>query len=319
MATTTATFRGDIQTMLMEGGDAESLLIGDKILPIYNVPEKTGEFPKFELAKGKRLDSVSTKRNADGTANRIRREYTNDTYACTEYVLEELVSDEYRADVDRFFDAEVTAARMTRHNVFLGHEERVADAVLNASTFNATAASVNYTETLIATINFAKDLQAAIQRLEDKAVMPNAIVMSSTLRNQIARSTLFQNFVKPFQADVSVITNDTFERIMRDAFGLNLYVGRASKQASLVRGTYTAEKIWSNDYIFVGKISEGDPMLGGVGRTFNWNSYIPAPFAVESYRDEQRKSDVIRVSASLDEEIIDSTAGELITTNYSAT
>jgi len=319
MAFTSSTFRSDLQTVVEEARSADQMFIGEKIMPFYGVSESTGQYPKFKLADGRLLDAAAPERNLDGSFNEITREYEADTYGVSDRGLEERVDDRYKADVARFYDAESTAARLTLRNVRLGHEKRVADAILNASNFTATAASVNYTESNIATINFAKDIQAAIARLEDKGVMANTIVMSNVLRNQIARSTLFQNFIKAFDASVNVISDRILAMAVQDAFGIqNVEIGRLSYQGSKVKGTFTASKIWSNSYIFVGEVKDGDPMQGGVGRTFFWEQYTSSPFAAFSYRDEKRKSDIVRVEQSTAEKIIDSTAGELITTNYSA-
>ena len=52
---------------------------------------------------------------------------------------------------------------------------------------------------------------------------------------------------------------------------------------------------------------------GGAGRTLTWSADSSDLFTVETYRDEARRSGVIRVRQHTAEKVVDSTAGELIT------
>ena len=61
----------------------------------------------------------------------------------------------------------------------------------------------------------------------------------------------------------------------------------------------------------------GDFTGGGVGRSIVWGADSPGGlFVSETYRDEKRRGNMIRVRMNTDEKIIDETAGELITTQW---
>jgi hypothetical protein len=185
---------------------------------------------------------------------------------------------------------------------------------MNASTFAATNSIVAYTNANLATIDFAGDVQAAIERVEANGTVPNALVLANTVFNRIARSTLFQNFVKPYNAGVSVVSRSVAQTAIKEAFGLDLIIGRSSANTSKTT-TASMSALWGPTYVFVGSIKDGDPMGGGVGRTMVWNEE-GGIWVTETYRDDKRRSDMVRVRQNTAEHVIDTTAGTLITTQW---
>lgn len=313
-----AVLRADVNTLVEEAARADQMLIGLRVFPEWSVQSKDGQWPKFRLGKGELLNSDGTKRTPTGSYGRIVRAYENDNYSCEDYGLEELVDDTYRADVARFFDAEVASANQVRRQVQLGHEIRVATEVMNSSNFTATAAAVNYTEANIATINFVLDVTGCISRLNDLGTVANTIVMSKNVFNRVRRSTLLLNYlrgvmgnnanVNPSAADIARVFSD--DGITQCLVGRMPYNGAKKGQA------YSASSIWGDTYVWVGYVAGGDPMAGGAGRTVSWVK-DGGLFVTESYRDEARRSNVMRTRMNVDEKIVDTTSGQLITTSYS--
>jgi hypothetical protein len=66
----------------------------------------------------------------------------------------------------------------------------------------------------------------------------------------------------------------------------------------------------------MGSIAGGDPSMGGAGRTIYWAEDVEFNYVVESFRDEARRSDVIRVRQYNEEHVVNECAGTLIKTNY---
>jgi len=312
-----AVLRSDINTLVEEAARTDEMFIGLKVMPEWGVPEKSSHWPKFRLSKGELLKNDVTKRTPTGSYGRVTRAYENDNYTCEDYGLEELVDDTYKADVSRFFQAEVVAAKQVLRTVMIGHEVRVAAALIDTNTFTATNPAVDYTEANIATINLVKDIVDAAGRLNDKGVIPNTIVMSKNVFNRTRRSTLLLNYLR------GVLGNDAAKlasaqdvaKVFADEGIQNLYVGRMPKDGAKKGQSYSASSIWPDTHIWVGYVAGGDPMAGGAGRTVVWNKE-GGLFVTESYRDEGRRSDVVRVRQNVDEKIVDATSGELITTNY---
>lgn len=311
--------RHDLNTYVAEGGDNADLFIADKVFPVYQVDARQGTYPKFQLADSQRMNNDVSPREPRSSAQEVIRKFTTDTYDCQEYRLRELVDDSERADNARFFDQEVLAAQFCGEQLRLGHEARVAAAVMNSSNFTATAASVAYTETNIATINFAKDLQAAMERGILLGEAYDTVVLSNTLFNQIGRSTLFQNYVR---GNITATTNTVLapEQIMAalKGFGIqNTLVAKAAKNSNKKGQTYSGSMVWGNTYIWVGKVRGGDPFAGGAGRTLAWSEF-GSLWNTKSYRQADDIGDYVEVMQATSEKVINGNSGQLITTSYSA-
>ena len=311
--------RGDLTTVLMQGVDVEKLTIGTKVFPIYGVPIQQGQFPFFQIGGGQTLTALTADRNPDGSYKEIQREYTPKTYNCQDRGLEERVDDVYRENISRFFSAEVIAAKLTYTNVLLAHETRVATALYNTSNFTATSAIVSYTASATANVDFVRDVQNAIQRMTAQGTLPNSIVMSDTLANYVKRTTLFQNFVKPYNAGYTgaIPTDSIIAAAFKDLGIDDLYIARANANQAQDATSVSMSPIWSNTYFWVGKVEGGDPYAGGAGRTFVFDKDGGA-FVTESYRNEMRRSDMVRVRMNSDENVIDPACGQLVITGYTA-
>ena len=69
--------------------------------------------------------------------------------------------------------------------------------------------------------------------------------------------------------------------------------------------------------IIVANLQGGEFTAGGVGRTLVWADDAPGGFISETFRDDARRSNVLRVRMNTAEVVIDANAAVRITTNYS--
>ena len=315
MAFSNTTFRGDLNSFVQQAAQASELLIGLKVAPVAPVSIRAGQYPRFTTALSLLQSDIVGERAQGSSYARANRKFEQAVYDCQEYGVEELVDDAYAQEFARFFEAESTAAKQGAHNLLLGHERRVAAVAMNTNNFTATNSAVAYTQANLATADFAKDVQARVEELNSNGVMPNAIVLSDTVFNYVTRTTLLQNFIKPYSAGASVLTRSVVANAFREAFGIeNLLIGSVAYNASKT-STASLTKVWGNAYVWVGNITAGLPSAGGALRTFAWTQ-DGGEFVTESYREEQRRSTVIRVRHNVDEAVVDTTAARLITTQY---
>jgi hypothetical protein len=233
-----------------------------------------------------------------------------DTYLTEDRGLEELVDDSQQADLSRFLDVEATVAKLLLRNIKLAHETRVAGAIFNSSNFNATAAGTAWTNSAADPVS---DILDAIARLLKKGVSANALVINQEVYNLLRKNAKVQSFIFG-----SVGTGD-LRNVDATLIGANLglqnvFVASAAYDSSK-RGATTAAGsfVWSSAKAWVGNVAGGNFQAGGAGRTLTWKDDSPDLFTVETYRDESRRSGVVRVRQSTAEKIVDSTAGELIT------
>jgi hypothetical protein len=313
-----ATPRSDIYALMMQAPMAgNELFIGDKVFPVKGEDLKRGIYMKASLGNAELLNGDAKPRaNGDGY-QRVNRKYDTDTFDAQEYGLESVIDDAYAAETERFFGLEVTEAMLLERSLRISYEVRIAAALMNATTFTATAAGTAYTEANLATISLPADVAAAKLRLLKNGHIPNALVMSASVYERISRSTLLQNQVfgvVPKSAGQYLIPSDA--DIAR-ALGVDqILVGRAPKNSNAKGQAYSGSFIWSDTYVAVAYIAGGEYTAGGVGRTIQWSKDTTGLFTPETYRSDERRSDILRVRQHTAEKVIDTTACELITTSF---
>ena len=313
------TIRADINQALIEAPTADVGLIGAELLPLQNVAAKAGTYLKVQLAQADLLSNNSAARAAGSAFQRGIRSFSSSEYSTQEYGLEELLDDGSVQDLSRFFSVESETARFLLRQIKLGHEKRVSDLIWNATTPFTIAdltPTVNYTNTNIATINVVKDVADAKLELAKYGYEANCVALSATVFQQIRRSTLLQN-------QFFGVISDTGARLLSEqevaaALGVQkLLVGSAAINTANKGKAFSGSFVVPNSKIIVGQVAGGEFTAGGIGRTLVWAADA-AGFVSESYRDEARRSNVLRVRMNTDEVVIDPNAAVRITTNYSA-
>lgn len=316
---TAAVFRGDIAGLLEQAKDWESNLIGTRVLPILNVPVRAGQYPSFTLKNGQLLKNDVKARAPYGAFARGTRSYDYNSYLAQEYGYEEAVDDTISADISRFFDAEVIAAKLARRKLLLAHELRVSSAVFNSSTFTSTNSATAYTSANLATFDVGYDIQLAIDRLlaNGESQSNLRVVIPYPVWTLVRASTKFQNRLRGIGLSTDTILNASTEAAAQ-VFGVQeVLIGRASYDTAPEGVAFSSANIWANTYIWVGSVTEASAGYfgGGAGFTLNWSEYGPA-VGVFTYRDETIKSNIVRAAHYVSEKVVNSNAGQLIATQY---
>lgn len=315
-----AVIRGDINATLEEARLADRYFIGLKVAPELGVSKKNGTYVKLVRATGELLKAADTIRTPGASYGEVTAQWESATYDTVDRGIEMPVDDVQSKELSSIggFDLAGFAARNCLRKMMLAHEARVATEIFNATTFGAgTNSTVQYTQANIATIDFVADLHLAVERLAG-GTPPNSVVMSGPVYDRLRRTTLLQNYVRGSRPSDSTISMN--ETALSNAFadiGLtNFYVGRAVHDtAKKGASAATIANIWGNTYVWVGYVSSSqDWSAPGAVRTLVWN--LEGNMVTETYRDEKRRSDFVRVRQHTDEVGIDATAGTLITTQY---
>ena len=312
------TIRADISQALIEAPQADVGLIGSQLLPLQNVDAKAGTYLKVQLAAGELLSNNALNRESGSNYSRGIRSFASANFATSEFGLEELLPDDASADLNRFFSYESETAKFLLRQLKLSHEKRVSDLLWNATTPFTIAdqtRAVAYTQALVATVDIARDVAAAKLALAQYGYESNCVAMSANVFELIRRSKLLQNQF------FGVISN-TGARLLSEAeiaaaLGVtNLLVGRAAYNSAGKNKSYTGSFVVPDTKIIVGQVSGGEFTAGGIGRTLVWTGDAAGGFVSESYRDDARRSQVLRVRMNTDEVVIDPNAAVRITTNF---
>jgi hypothetical protein len=317
--TSGATIRGDLNSAVIEAAGADKMFIGELAMPHFGVDTKSGNYPKLQIAAGELMSQGSTVRSRGNSYGQVSRAWTSDTYDCVDRGLEEPVDDTDAKDLSRYLNLEATSAKLCLRNMKLDHEVRVAAALINATTFGAgTNSATAYTEANIATISLIADILAAMERCRDNGNDPNTIIMSSVVWNRVRRGTLVVNFVQGSVGAGSAVTRNTLATSLADEGIEQVLVGRARYNSAKKGQTKSMTNVWGNTYIWVGYCNKSAQTLqdGGAGFTLTWNQE-GGLWVTETYRDEAKRSNMVRVRQNTTEKVVDATAGTLITTQYS--
>lgn len=317
--TSGATIRADINIKIEEAAGTDSFYIADSVMPPFPVAAKSGTYPKLTIAAGQLMEQDGDVRSRSGSYGEVSRQWTSDTYDCLDRGLEEAVDDTDQKALSRYFNLEVSAAKWVLRHMKLGHETRVAAAIMNATNFGAgTNSVVAYTEANLATISFVADTLAAIERCRDNGINPNTIVLNSKVYNRIRRGTLVVNFVASQVGKGASVTSTSIAQAFADEGITQCLVGKARYNAGKKGAAKSMTDVWGVTYAWVGMASPNANAMqdGGAGFTLTWNQE-GGLYVSETYRDEKRRSNMVRVRQNTAEKIVDGSAGTLITTQYS--
>lgn len=318
----TAVYRPDINAFLEQAQGAEKYFKAQEIFPVHNVDKRTGQYPRIKIGEGSLMRKDITKRNPTGTYNEVSRKHSWDTFTLQDRGLKERIDDDKASEMDDFFDLEVTTAKLVRRMMMIDREVNAAAVLMDDAVFAAEAAKVAYTEALIATNDFPYDMNLAIEKLLLRGVEVNAVVISHRLWNYVRRTKLLQDYIfgamdttKRKLIKASDISTAFSEENNRE---IQVIVGSAGyDNSNRAKDTPTLAHIWPNTHIFVGCLKGGEFNEGGVGRTLSWTQSVKSGlFETETWRDEERRGDIVRVRSYSNEKVVDETAGQLVTTSF---
>jgi hypothetical protein len=316
MALSYTTIRADIAQAVFEGlSNKNNLFIGTEVMPVFSSDVRSGAYLKLNLGDSEALNDDVLKIAAGAGYPRTSRRFTSDSFDAIEYGLEEVLPDSNRRDLDRFFDTEVNIAGMLLRQIQVSHEARVATSAFAANGLTAISASAAYTDANITSFDVPGDVAQAKLELAKYGVLPNTLIMSMPLFERIRRSAKVQNqFFGIVPSDQSRLLS---EGEVAAAVGVDrVLVGRAPKNTAAKGQTYAGGFIWSNTYMALANTVGGEFSGGGFGRTIVWAADSPVPFVSETYRDEARRADVLRVRQNSAEKVIDGSSIIRITTGY---
>lgn len=287
--------------------------IGLEVLPVLSVPARSGEYVKIEVGGGETFNSDHLKTAPGADRSRVTRRFTTDNYTTTSYELEELLPDESSADLSRYFDVEVSSATFLNNSLLIGHEQRVAD-LLFGSSISAISAAAAYTAGATANIDIAKDVDDAMVELAKKNVTADTLIMSLPVFNRIRRSTkLLDNIFGP----TKVAARPASAQEVAEALNVSrVLIGKAAKNNAKKGQSYSGTFIWGNNKIVLARLGAGEFTAGGLGRTLLWSEDSSSPLVTETYRDEARRSNVIRCRHNTSEKLIDASCAIGIDTSY---
>lgn len=289
-------------------------LIAHLVSPILPTAEQAGTYPA--ITRESILQTPDAKRGPGGTYNRVDFESEDKSYSTEDLGLEGKLPDDRRKFFASDFDAEMITTDGIRGLLMLAREIRLAAQIFNTSTW--TGASL-YTDVSSAApwATISSDVLGTIVAAKAKVraltgIQPDTLVIGPTNRDNLVKNTALRSAL----GANAQITEAAMLAALPAIIGLRkIFVSSAVKNAAVEGQTFSGSDVWAG-YAMVCKTPDNPMNLNepAVARTLLWTADSPEDPVVESYREEQTRSDVFRVRHNVDEVVVDASFGHLLKT-----
>ena len=296
-----AVYRPDLGQVVMEYVEGPTMgFIGLEVMPVFETSKQASTYPV--IPKEALLSISDVSRAPRGTYNRDDWVYETGKYATVEKGTEEPIDDGERALFGQVAPGltDLIATQRAWKKILRAQEKRIADKVFNSTNFTAHAVANEWDDAANATP--IEDVNDGIISLRQQCgMLPDALIIAySTFRRLKECDQIVDRLKYTFPGiDVNRMTSEQLAAVFdvpRVLIGGEVYNANGKGlDASIM-------DIWDDEYAALVKISGGlDIREPGVGRTFLWTEDSPENPIVESYREENRRSDIIRVRHHVDE------------------
>lgn len=313
-ASGTTVYRPDLGVAVMEYFESPAMgYIGLQVMPIFEVADMSSTYPVIPKEVMLKIQDVN--RAPRGKYNRGDWEYEAGKYSTSEKGWEEPIDDAERRHLDRRAPglADRVATQRALGMIMRSQEKRVADKLFNAVRFTPHAVGTEWNTA--ASAKPIADTKDAISTFRTQCgMLPDALVMSWTTRQDLTNCAEVVDRLKYTFPGIE-IANMTDAQLAQCLGVPRILVGGAIYDSAKRNKAATISDIWNYEYTALVKISSGDDIsMPGFGRTFLWTEDSPDNAIVESYRDDSRRSDIIRVRHHCDEAYIASvnTSGSVV-------
>lgn len=296
-----------------EGATDATLFKGLQLAPALPVSSMTSTFPKITIAKGDLMRAANRRRAPGSNYNRWQMAIESGTLSLEQIGEEQSIPDEIAMQWDDYFDIEALGADEGMNRLRRGHEIEVATEMMNSTNFTAANGAVAYSIANVATINFIRDFYAAARALKARGVAPDTIVIPGLIFDVLGQATLLKEYlVGSIGAGVEV-SEDSLQRALARHGIKNVVVPDAYVNQSDTGNQDVINPIWGDDYIWVGRVGGGNLRSAGALATAYWDKAGPL-FMASTYRDETKKSNIVRDETISNVVVTNTRAGQLIGT-----
>jgi hypothetical protein len=290
--------------------------IGLSLLPTFDVPEQSAEYPIIPIEAILKLQDV--KRALRGSYNRSDYEFKTGNYSCVEKGWEEPVDDGESALYARYFDAEEVAVMRAVDTLLRAQEARIAAKLFNVSNITNTAAVSTEWSTAATCTPYADVMTAKKAMRAATGILPNTLTISWTVFQNVLACKELRDRLQ-YTMPLELLPEEQQIRLLSNYFGLNVKIGNAIKDGAKNGQSFSIAEIWDDEYALLSAVSSGGKDLREpcLGRTFLWTGDAPSNLVTEQYRDETVRSNIYRVRQNTDEAFVFTGAGYLLS-NISA-
>lgn len=291
--------------------------IAQQLLPPIDVAQASGNFGRIPLAQ--LLQARNVDRAPGGGYNRGNFTFDPMTFATAEKGAEEPVDDNEAAIYANYFDVEQLAAMRAMDAVLRAQEVRVASLIFNTTTWTGSSLTTAVSNPWSDATNGTPitDVEAAVRKVyTNSGLWPNALVLSKTKFRDLRLSTQVKNAIQSAGAGFPTRAQDVTVQMLKAVFDLDYIIVAGGTKNSATEGqTATAASLWTTTQAMVCRVATtNDIREPCIGRIFHYTgdgSNVNG--VVETYRDESIRSDVVRVRHQVQEQVLYTQMGHLLT------
>lgn len=309
--TTKAILRPDLGALAFQFSmsAAQQGFIADLVLPPFYTPLQTAQYPVIPAEA--LLEVASTARGPRSAYARGDWEFAFDDYKCSENGWEEPIDDVEAKIARNYFDVETMTAYRAMSMILRSREKRVAAKVFSAAfTGHAVAAAWNN----YADADPRADVIAGFEAMRlSTGLEPNALILDKSILRHVSMCDAVIERVK--YASPDAIRGDLTIAQLEAYFGVHVIAAGAVSNTAAKSKPKNVQPIWNTTQAMLAVVSSGGQDLRepSLGRTFVWEEDSPEMVVVETYREEQIRSDIVRARQNTDECIQFTGAGYRLT------
>jgi hypothetical protein len=287
----------DVALTNVSVGYQNNAFVGERLFPSVPVVKQSNKYYVF----GRETWSVHLDLRAPGTqANEIPG-YTvsTDTYFANEHALQVPVTDEERQNADAPFDPDRDGAELVTEKVLLGREVAMKTLVTTAAnypaggttTLSGTAQWNDYVNS-----NPIGDLRTGIRWVNGQIFRnPNTLVLPYQVMSQLEDHPDFIERIK--YSERGIMTPDIIAAVL----GIEDVIIPSSGQNTANMGqAVSLGYVWGKDVILAYVPPRAGLRIPAFGYEYTWNYAAGQQQVVDRWRENPRKSDLIRMQRRYD-------------------
>ncbi len=275
---------------------ARSKFIGLRTAPLFRANKRSAEYPVFNRESFKKR--VTDQKRAPGAAyNRVTGQFGRRTYTCTENGLEYAVDDVFAEQYIDLFDAEEAATDILMTQVLMGHEARAAALYIAMSLTNH---NVGTAWTTVATATPIADFEAGFNTIGDACgclTSDLSIIIPRADWQELQKVDEIVERAQYVWTGASMLPASIPASTVAMALGCKeILVGQGSYDAQEEGYAESDTQFWPAGVMYIALLAgqEAPLRIPSAARTILWTEDSPAFPVMESYREEQTRSDIVR-------------------------
>lgn len=293
--------------------------VGHLILPTFSVALVSSTFGVIPVEQ--LLKHPETNRNVRGGFNRGEWKFGEDSYTTKENGWEERVDKEEAKIYANFFDAELVSGQVCLDVVLRAAEQRKINKVLDSAVFTGAKTSAAGTKWNNSAATPVADVRAARDALWARCgLWADTLAISEHTFQDLQANDEIKDEIQASGAGSPTKAADVTKEMIARCFNLAELIVAGGTLNSANQGQAAAfGSMWPREKaLLFRKARTNNIREPALGRTFTWKEMGDDMPMFESYDESQTDSRIIRYRHRVDEKLVMSDLGHVITNVYAA-